>query len=411
MKYGLIGEHLGHSYSKLIHERISDCTYELMPLRPDEIEGFIKKSDYTGLNVTIPYKQTVIPMLDELSPEAKKIGSVNTIVRRDGRLFGFNTDYTGFLYLANFTGISFAARKVIILGTGGTSRTARTVASDNGAAEIVIVSRTGDVNYETVYDHSDVEIIINTTPVGMYPDNGGELLGLSKFPRLCGVLDVVYNPLKTNLILAAQNLGVKAGGGLSMLVQQAVAAAELFTEEKIAQDISRAVLNELYAKLQNIVLIGMPGAGKTTVGNILAQKLNRKFVDTDNLIESAESRKITELFADSGEAHFRALEKACIANAAKEHGTVIATGGGAVLDPENMRALRRNGRIYYLDRPLHLLPTDDRPLSTDAAAVKRLYDARHPLYTKYGDKRVSCNKIVEEIANEIREDFYEALGD
>ena len=408
MKYGLIGERLGHSYSKLIHERISDYTYELKPLRPDEIGRFIKEYDYKGLNVTIPYKQTVIPMLDEISPEAEKIGSVNTIVRRDNRLFGYNTDYAGFLYLANHAGISFAGRKVMILGTGGTSRTARAVAADNGSSEIVIVSRSGLVNYETVYDHGDAEIIINTTPVGMYPDSGGRILDLSRFPSLLGVLDVVYNPLRTNLILDAQGLGINACGGLPMLVQQAVAAAELFTGEKTEPGISRTVLRELYSGLQNIVLIGMPGAGKTTVGEALARKMGRNFVDIDAAAEAVENKKILEIFADSGEAYFRALEKSCIADAARDTGTVIATGGGAVLDPENMRALQRTGRVYFLDRSLELLPTDGRPLSTDKSAVRRLHDERYPLYTKYCNKLVSCDKAIDGIANEIMEDFYEA---
>ena len=410
MKYGLIGEHLGHSYSKLIHERISDYTYELKPLRPDEVASFIKTSDFTGLNVTIPYKQTVIPMLDEISPEAEKIGSVNTIVRRDGKLFGYNTDYAGFSYLANHTGISFNSRKVIILGTGGTSRTARAVAADNGASEIVITSRTGPVNYENVYEYQDAEIIINTTPVGMYPKIDGQIIDLSRFPKLCGVLDVVYNPLKTNLILQAQSLGINASGGLPMLVQQAVVAAELFTGVKIDSEISLTVLKELYTSLQNIIFIGMPGAGKTTVGKAVALKMNRKFVDIDAAIESAENKKIPEIFADGGETHFRALEKACIADTAKDTGIVIATGGGAVLNPENIHTLRRNGRIYYLDRPLELLPTDGRPLSKDAAAVKRLYDERHTLYTKHCNKTISCDKPVDEIVPEIMEDFYETTG-
>ena len=345
MKYGLIGEHLGHSYSKQIHERISDYTYELHPVSPQELESFIRRDDYSGINVTIPYKKAVIPLLDEISEEAGRIGSVNTIVRRKGGLYGYNTDYYGFMYMAKRAGISFSNLKTLILGTGGTSVTAKAVAADMGASEIVVVSRNGDVNYENICEHIDAEIIVNTTPVGMYPDNAGRIVALERFPKLRGVLDVVYNPLRTNLVLDARALGIKVSGGLPMLVYQAVAAAELFTGERVSNELSESIIKDMYEQFQNIVLIGMPGSGKTTVGRELAARMNREFVDIDACIAAKEGLPIPQIFVQRGEAIFRALEHACVVEMSKAAGAIIATGGGTVLDPKNMRALTRNGRI------------------------------------------------------------------
>ena len=410
MKYGLIGEHLGHSYSKQIHERISDYTYELHPVSPQGLESFVRSDDYTGINVTIPYKKAVIPLLDEISDEARRIGSVNTIVRRNGGLYGYNTDYYGFMYMAKRAGISFAHRKTLILGTGGTSVTAQAVVADMGASEIVVVSRNADVNYENIYEHIDAEIIVNTTPVGMYPDNAGRIVALDRFPKLHAVLDVVYNPLRTNLVLDARALGIKVSGGLAMLVYQAVAAAELFTGEKVSNALSESIIKQMYERFQNIVLIGMPGCGKTTVGRELAARMNREFIDIDACIVAKEGLPIPQIFALRGEAEFRALEHACVAKMSTNAGVIIATGGGTILDPENMRALTRNGRIYYLDRSIEQLPTDGRPLSAGNRALETLYKERHSLYIDYSDVCIDCNNTVEDVSRVIEEDFYEAAG-
>ena len=410
MKYGLIGEHLSHSYSKQIHERISDYTYELHPLLPQELRSFVRNSGYSGINVTIPYKKAVIPFLDEISDEAVRIGSVNTVVRRKGRLYGYNTDYYGFMNMAKRVGISFLDRKVLILGTGGTSVTAQTVAADAGAAEIVVVSRNGRVNYENVYNHSDAEIIVNTTPVGMYPENDGSILAPERFPKLYGVLDVVYNPLRTNLILYAHKLGIKTSGGLPMLVYQAIAASELFTEEKVDDILIESVVNEMYQRFQNIILIGMPGSGKTTVGRELAAQMNREFIDIDDCVVKKEGLTIPEIFEQKGEAAFRTLEQACVAEMSEYAGVVIATGGGTVLNPDNMRALMRNGRIYYLTRNIDKLPTDDRPLSFNNRALEMLYHQRHLLYMDYSEACIDCNRTVEHAVQTVKEEFYEAAG-
>ena len=410
MKYGLIGEHLGYSYSKQIHERLSGYSYELREIKPPELEGLIRRGDYLGINVTIPYKKAVIPFLHELSPEAERIGSVNTVVNQAGRLFGYNTDYFGFKSLANRAGISFSGSKTLILGSGGTSLTARVVAADVSAAELVIVSRGGEVNYENVYGHSDAEIIVNTTPVGMYPNSGGQIIMPERFPRLRGVLDVVYNPLRTNLVLEARALGIKASGGLPMLVYQAARAAELFTGNKVDDDICERVIDEMRRDFQSIVLIGMPGSGKTTVGRMLAAQMNREFIDIDERVEKQEGRKISEIFAQRGEAAFRALEKACVAEAAGSAGAVIATGGGAVIDAENMRALSRSGRIYYLRRDINRLPTAGRPLSAGANALEAMYNQRHPLYMDCSDAKIDCNSAIENAVQAVKEEFYEASG-
>ena len=411
MKYGIIGEHLGHSYSKQIHECIFGYTYELCPLPPKELGGFIRGADYEGLNITIPYKKAVIEYLDEISEEASRIGSVNTVVRRNGRLCGYNTDYYGFMRMAKRAQTEFSGRKVIILGTGGTSVTAQSVAADMGAAEIAVVSRSGHINYENVYRHSDAEIIINTTPVGMYPDNDGQIINPARFPELRGVLDVVYNPVRTNLVLDARETGIKAAGGLTMLVCQAIASAELFTQTKTNDRLTEFFIGEMHRKFQNIVLIGMPGCGKTTVGRELALQMNREFVDTDDLVVKKEGLSVPDIFARRGDKEFRKSERACTAEAAKSGGAVIATGGGCVLDPDNIKALRRNGRIYYLDRDITALASEGRPLSGGKYALEKLYNERRPLYMNYGDVRICGNKTAECAAKDILEDFCENIGD
>jgi len=411
LEYGLIGEKLGHSFSKLIHEKLGGYSYELIEIAPGGLDSFITGRGFKGLNVTIPYKKAVIPHCDELSRAARRIGSVNTlIVRADGSLYGHNTDYDGFVYAVRSAGISFAGRKVLILGSGGTSLTARAAAEDLGAAEIVTVSRSGAVNYENVYQQADAGIVVNTTPVGMYPKTGEALLDLSRFPDLAGVVDVIYNPLYTALLLQARKLGIPHTCGLPMLVAQAKAAAELFLSKPIDDSNVERIRRELAGEITNIVLIGMPGSGKTTIGKKVAAILGKKFADTDDLIVERAGMSIPEIFETYGEAHFRDLEADVIRETGKQSGLVIATGGGAVIREENRDALRQNGRIYYITRAISALGTDNRPLSSSLDALYELERARKPIYASFCDATVSNDGGIDAAVNQIVEDFYENFG-
>ena len=386
MTYGLIGEKLGHSYSKLIHEMLGRYEYGLFSLTQEEFREFITTRDFTGLNITIPYKKDVIPLCDDISDLAQEIGAVNTLYFRNGMLCGTNTDYRGFLYAAKSAGISFEGKKVLILGNGGTSLTARKAAADSGAREILITTRRGEegcISYEDLPQHSDVEIIVNTTPVGTYPDNGASLISLSDFPECCGVIDVIYNPLATDLLQQAKEMGIPHSNGLPMLVAQATAAAEYFLDEEGLQEENPRIISTLEKDIENIVLIGMPGCGKSTLGKIFAERSGKKFVDLDQMIEEKAGMPIPAIFEKYGEQHFRDLESAVAVEAGKEKGQVIATGGGIILRPENMKALSQNGRVIFIQRPLEELATDGRPLSKDLESLKKMYGIRLPLYNKY----------------------------
>ncbi len=403
MIYGLLGKTLRHSYSKIIHERMADYTYDLYETPEEGLEALIRRPDMGGFNVTIPYKQTVIPFCDGLTPAARAIGSVNTLYRdAAGRLIGDNTDYYGFSYLARRAGISFGGRKVVILGSGGTSLTARRVAADEGAREIVIVSRSGADNYENLGRHGDAEILINTTPVGMFPKNEGTLVDLAQFPHCCGVLDVIYNPLKTNLILAAEDAGIPASGGLPMLVAQAAPAVSRFSGRAVGEDRIEETLDALTREVRNIVLVGMPGCGKSSVGRLAAKQGGRPFYDTDELVVEMAGCSIPEIFAKQGEAAFRALEARAVAEVAKGRGGVIATGGGVLLREENRCALRQNSKIVYLARALDLLPTEGRPIS-QSRRLEDLYRERLPLFTDIADVTVQNDATLEEAAARVLE--------
>ena len=401
MEYGLIGEHLPHSFSKIIHEKLAPYSYELHELRPDEVDSFMRGKEFKGINVTIPYKQTVIPYLDEISDQARSIGAVNTVVNRNGRLCGYNTDYFGMKSLIERLGIDPAGKKVLILGTGGTSKTAFAVATDMGASEVYKVSRTGKEGvptYEEAYErHTDAQIIINTTPCGMYPAIDDCPLDLSRFPDLCGVIDAIYNPLRTVLILEAQKRGIPAEGGLYMLVVQAVYAAELFADRKIESEKTDQVFKEILNSKRNIVLSGMSLTGKTTLGTLLAKKLDRVLEDTDQMIIRKEQRPITEIFATDGEKYFRDLETEMARTLAPQTGLVIATGGGAILRQENVDALKKNGCIIFLDRPFNqILPADDRPLANTKEKVDALLEKRYPIYKATCDESITNDLTPEE---------------
>lgn len=385
-QYGLIGGKLGHSYSKIIHEQIADYTYELMPLPTEaEARAFMEKRTFAAINVTIPYKQLVIPYCDVVDPKAQAIGAVNTIVNRDGKLYGYNTDYAGFAYLAKAHGVDFAGKTVLILGTGGTHSTVTAVCRDGGAKEILTASRTGKdgaLLYSEAMHRRDVQIVVNTTPCGMYPNVGQCLIDPKAFPRLEAVLDVIYNPFRTELLLRAEDCGVTAAGGFEMLVAQAVFAAEHFTGKTldsaaIIPDVSRRLRHEL----ANVSIIGMPGCGKSTVGAALAKQLGKKFVDLDAEIERRTGYTIPDIFAQEGEAAFRRYEADVLADIAKGNSQVIACGGGVIKNPANSRALRQNGPVLWVRRPLERLATGGRPLSKGGAALKQLEAERTPLYS------------------------------
>ena len=408
MEYGLIGEKLPHSFSKEIHEKLAGYTYELCELTPAQVPEFLKKRAFKGINVTIPYKQTVIPYLDEIDEKAKAIGAVNTIVNREGKLYGYNTDYDGMVALIRHAGLSLEGKTVLILGTGGTSKTAMAVANDLGAASVQRVSRTakeGAISYEEA-QRLPVQILINTTPSGMYPNPDGQPMDLSRFGWLEGVLDAVYNPLRTRLVLQARDNGARAQSGLYMLVAQAAVACEHFLGEKLPEGAFSKVYRTIHGEKQNIVLTGMPGSGKSTVGKILAQEMGREFVDTDTEIIRLAKKPISDIFAQKGEAYFRDLESQVIAELSQRTGLVIATGGGAILRAENVRRLRQNGRIYFLDRPVEdIVPTSDRPLSRDREALEKRYAERYPRYVTAADTRIPVLGGPDTVAQAIREEF------
>ena len=388
-KYGCIGKKLAHSFSKEIHEKLADYAYDLIELAEEEIAPFFEKKDFAAINVTIPYKQTVIPYLDSISEVAERIGAVNTIVNKDGKLCGYNTDYYGMKALIERIGIDLTGKKVLVLGTGGTSKTARVVAADMGAAEILTVSRRKTDHYityeEAVQKHADANVIINTTPSGMYPDCESRPIDITEFMQLIGVVDVVYNPLCTNLVLDAKQRGIKAEGGLYMLVMQAVVAVERFLDTTIAKEVADQVFASIYASKENVVLTGMPGSGKSTVGKCLNIE-GFEFVDTDEEIEKRCGCSIKELIQEKGEAHFRALETEVIREVSSMNCRIISTGGGAVLKEENVRALKRNGKLYFLNADLsRLQATDSRPLSDTQEKLARLYTERMSLYTGTAD--------------------------
>lgn len=398
--YGLLGEHLPHSFSPQIHLALGNHDYNLFEVAPENLEAFMKEHNFKGINVTIPYKKAVIPYLDVVSPEAQKIGAVNTITVLDGKLYGDNTDYFGFVYMLEKSGISVKDKKTVVLGGGGASATVQAVLRDFGAKEVIVVDLNTENNYKNLYLHYDGEIIVNTTPVGMYPNNLKSLVNLDDFKNLSGVLDVVYNPLKTKLILDAEERNIPCSAGLSMLVAQAKKAHEIFFDTKIETTVCEKIENILKKQMCNIVLIGMAGCGKSTIGKVLAEKLNKGLVDTDQMIENVENMPIPEIIEKFGEVHFRNCENAAVNIAGKEKSQIIATGGGVITRPENYNSLKQNGIIVFINRDADLLPTNGRPLS-QMHGVKALYEKRMPLYRQFADVEVDGNGTVEEVADRI----------
>lgn len=400
MKCGLLGEKLGHSYSPQIHSHLGSYSYELFEKMPNELEDFLANGTFTGINVTIPYKKAVIPYCSQLTETAARLGAVNTIVRRsDGSLLGHNTDYFGFRSMVEQSGLEPAGKKCLVLGSGGASVTVQAVLKELDA-QVIVISRTGENNYGNLYMHSDASIIVNTTPVGMYPHNGDSPISLDGFPQLEGVLDLIYNPARTKLLLDAQKRGLVAMNGLWMLVAQAKESAEYFTGNPVSDKIIGKIHSELCRKMQNIVLIGMPGCGKTTVATALASALNQTFTDSDHVIVEMEGRSIPEIFAAEGEAYFRHRETEAIARIGKQSGLLISTGGGCVTREENYPLLHQNGVIFWLQRDLNQLSAEGRPISARSSA-EELYRIRKPFYERFADYVVDNNQTVESVVKQI----------
>ena len=393
MRYGLLGRKLGHSYSPAIHGMLG-YDYGLFEREPEALEAMLKNGDFEGINVTIPYKKDVIPFLDGIDPLAKRLGAVNTIVKRNGKLLGYNSDYYGFRSMVRRTGIDVTGKKALVLGSGGASATARAVLEDLGA-QVVVISRSGENNYGNLHLHADAALLVNTTPVGMYPGTGAAPVELSRFPALEGVLDVIYNPARTQLLLDCERLGIPGWNGLWMLVAQAVQSSRWFRDRALSEDLVADIHRTLRDRMENIALIGMAGCGKSTVGQRLAQELGREFVDADTEIEKLAGKPIPRIFAEDGEDHFRRLETRALEALGKRSGLVIATGGGCVTREENYPLLHQNSRILWLRRDPEKLPTAGRPLS-QAIAPATLYALRKPMYKAFADAAVDNDGSIDE---------------
>lgn len=415
MQYGLIGEKLGHSFSKLIHEALCGYTYQLCELPTKaELNDFMIMRSFKAINVTIPYKETVIPFCDEIDDSAKQIGAVNTIINNNGILKGYNTDLYGINYLLQKNKINLKDKTVLVLGTGGTQKTACAACKINGAKQIYIASRTkreGVLSYDEALLQKDVQVIFNTSPVGMFPNNDSCPIDIEAFPSLCAVVDVVYNPLKTRLVEKAMQKGITASGGLIMLVAQAAQAASLFTGVEIPDEEIERVYSELLERQLNLVLVGMPSCGKSGIGKSAASRLQKQFVDLDACIEELAGKTIPEIFAQDGEDAFRDLEQQVTAKYGAKNNQVLSTGGGCVLRQQNIDNLRQNGIVVYINRPLKQLSVGgSRPLSKSHAALEQMLKARQPLYLAASHITVENNGNFEQAAKQTTEAFYENIN-
>jgi len=400
MNCGLLGKTLAHSYSPQIHSYLGDYAYKLFEKQPEELGAFLQSGDFTGLNVTIPYKKDVIPYCAELSDCAKKMGAVNTIVRRqNGSLIGHNTDYFGFLSMVKRTGLTVAGKKVLVLGSGGASATAVAVLNEQGA-NVVVISRSGENHYGNLNLHKDAAVIVNATPVGMYPNAGVSPVDLDLFPALEGVLDIVYNPARTKLLLDAESRGMLTENGLWMLVAQAKEASEWFTGKAISDDKIAAIHKALQKQMENIILVGMPGCGKSTVGKLVAKLAGKTFVDADAEIMKAAEMSIPDIFTKEGEDGFRQLEMRVLQQLGQKSGLVIATGGGCVTREGNYAHLHQNGKIFWLQRDITALATNGRPLS-QSGKLEEMWRIRNPLYERFADFTVCNDDTPEMTAEEI----------
>ena len=417
MRYGLIGEKLGHSFSKDIHERIADYTFDLIPLSKEEFKTFMEKKEFTALNVTIPYKKDVIPYLDEMDEHAKAIGAVNTIVNRDGKLKGYNTDFTGFLYMVKKHNVHMEGKKVLIIGNGGASAAIQAVVQHESAGSMVIVDvvpGNGAISYDEMFSsHLDAEIIINTSPIGMYPRIGNAPIDISMFHKCEAVLDVIYNPILTRLCFEAQEMDIKRVNGLEMLIAQAKQSVEFFLDKSIDDQIIDDIYQDMLRERCNIVLIGMPSAGKTTIGKMLENRMQKEFIDLDDIIIEKAGKSIPEIFEESGEAGFRAIETEAAIEVSKLKNKIIATGGGTIKHKVNMDYLRQNGITIFIDRDVDKLISSDpnRPLSKSSDALAKMHAERLPLYQKYAAYVAVNNSDIESTVTEIVEAYHSILID
>lgn len=413
-KYGLIGEKLSHSFSKGIHEQFGYYQYDLLPMSIDELDTFMTEKKFNAVNVTIPYKQTVIPYCDFLDESVQKIGAANTIVNKDGKLTAYNTDYYGFIYSLKINEISLKDKVVMILGTGGTSKTIQAVCESLEVKKVHIVSRTSKnefIDYDTAIKQKDVEVIINATPSGMYPHNEECPIDIANYPHLEAVVDVIYNPLKTNLILDAEKQAIKTANGLLMLVAQAKFAADKFLDKVLDDNLILPIYQNMLKDYQNIVLIGMPSSGKSTIALALSKIFNKQFVDIDEVIETNAKQSIPEIFSEQGEPYFRSLEHEAVLSTSKQTNLVIATGGGSILNPANVRALKQNGILFYINRDIDQLETrGHRPLSKDKEALKAMYEKRYPLYIQAAHFVIENNQEIESAIDQIKEKFNEIFS-
>lgn len=401
LRSGLLGEHLGHSYSPQIHALLGPYEYKLYEKSPDEVEDFIKNGEWDGINVTIPYKKVAASLCDELSDTARKLGSANTLVRRNGKIYGYNTDYNGFMSMVEHSGISVCGKKAIVLGSGGASVTVCAVLETLGA-DVTVISRSGEDNYSNISKHANAEIIVNTTPVGMYPKNGESAVDLSDFPNCKGVFDLIYNPLRTKLILQAEELGIPHKSGLHMLVAQAKKSSELFGDTELDDELIEYIEARLSRELRNIILIGMPGSGKSAVAQVLSRKVGREVIEADAEIERLAGMTIPEIFASGGEGKFRSIETKVLAEAGKQSGKIISTGGGCVTIPENYPLLHQNGVIIRIKRDVAALPTDGRPIS-QSSDMTELAQKREPMYRRFADFEVNNDGNLSDTVEEIIE--------
>lgn len=399
IRSGLLGEHLSHSYSPQIHALLGDYEYRIYEKSPDEVADFIKNGGWDGINVTIPYKKVAASLCDELSDTARRLGSANTLVRKDGKIYGYNTDYYGFKSMARRSGIDVSGKKAIVLGSGGASVTVCAVLSDMGAS-VTVISRSGEDNYTNIAKHADAEIVVNTTPVGMYPKNGESVIDLRGFPKCIGVFDLIYNPLRTKLILQAEELGIPHKSGLHMLVAQAKKSSELFRDITLDDELIEYIEERLSRELRNIILIGMPGSGKSAIAQALSRRVGREIIEADAEIERLAGKTIPEIFASGGEREFRAIETNVLAEAGKQSGKIISTGGGCVTVPENYPLLHQNGAIVRIKRDISALPTDGRPIS-QSSDMSELARKREPMYRRFADFEVSNDGSLSSTVNEI----------
>jgi len=406
MKFGLLGRTLGHSFSPRIHSALGNTNYELFEREPSQLQEFFADPELQGINITIPYKVNALEACDVVDPRAERIGCVNTMVRKDGKWHGYNTDYDGFVFTLQHAGIDVAGKECIILGDGASSATVHVALEYLGAKNIVHLSRKTAPFYGDAPNYYETaQIIINCTPIGMYPHNPSNLIDITQFSKLEGVVDLIYNPRRTILLLQAEMMEIPHCDGLPFLVAQGVKAANHFQGESFGTKEIEQILRDMRREKENIILIGMPGVGKTTVGKALGEEMGRTCIDVDHELEK-EIGDISTYITEQGEPAFREKEAEMIAKLGTQTGLVISTGGGCVTVPKNYAHLRQNGRIYQLTQPIENLSTSGRVLSSGGIErLRELEEIRTPMYESFAQSIVEHNRNAPETVSTILEDF------